>query len=94
MPPKPKSIRVTKPREKVRLVKRKDNKTIRARTLERDQYICQLCGEVFPESNLECDHRIPLHQGGTDDLSNTQTLCISCHSKKSITEFTERLPNV
>jgi len=29
------------------------------------------------------DHRIPRRQGGTDDPSNLQTLCASCHSAKT-----------
>lgn len=34
----------------------------------------------------ELDHKIPLHQGGSDDPSNWQGLCRECHADKSITE--------
>lgn len=30
------------------------------------------------------DHIVPLAQGGTNDTSNLQTLCRSCHSKKTV----------
>lgn len=35
---------------------------------------------------VELDHRIPLHQGGTDEPSNWQGLCKPCHIEKSVTE--------
>jgi 5-methylcytosine-specific restriction protein A len=55
----------------------------------RDKYQCQDCGRLGSPSELECDHRIPLAKGGTDDMSNLQTLCggkDGCHAKKTITE--------
>ncbi|MFN9295662.1 MAG: HNH endonuclease [Planctomyces sp.] len=35
---------------------------------------------------MEVDHIIPLHQGGPDTLSNSQTLCIKCHQEKTKNE--------
>jgi len=32
------------------------------------------------------DHVVPLKAGGTDDPSNLQSLCTSCHSRKSAVE--------
>ena len=32
---------------------------------------------------VEVDHVIPLHKGGTYDLSNLQPLCANCHEAKT-----------
>jgi len=37
------------------------------------------CGEPANE----VDHRTPKRKGGTDDWENLQSLCKSCHSKKT-----------
>lgn len=46
---------------------------------KRDAYNCNHCGAT---ENLTIDHIIPIIKGGTNDLSNLQTLCSSCNSKK------------
>lgn len=45
---------------------------------------CQRLGIVKP--GVEVDHKIPVSQGGTDELSNLQLLCVSCHRKKTANE--------
>ncbi len=52
---------------------------VRQYVLERDGYCCQHCGAT---KHLTIDHIIPLAQGGTNDISNLQTLCRSCNSRK------------
>jgi hypothetical protein len=47
-------------------------------------------GFVPRRSLWELDHKIPLIDGGTHDLSNLQTLCAPCHRKKSAREHSER----
>jgi len=42
-----------------------------------------MCLNPYPEYKLECDHIIPLQQGGEDSSKNTQTLCINCHRLKT-----------
>ena len=32
---------------------------------------------------LELDHIVNVAQGGTDDESNLQSLCVPCHKKKT-----------
>lgn len=36
---------------------------------------------------FHCDHRVPLHQGGVNHLSNMQALCAACHWQKTTNEF-------
>ena len=60
------------------------NKRVKARDLFR----CQACDQCFPPRLLQVDHKIPLAQGGTEDESNLQSLCIAgptggCHGAKS-----------
>jgi 5-methylcytosine-specific restriction protein A len=47
-------------------------------------------GFVPRRSLWELDHRVPLIDGGTHDLSNLQTLCVPCHRDKSAREHSAR----
>ena len=49
-------------------------------------YICPMwkCNEgLFDESGSEIDHIVEVTHGGTNELSNLQVLCPSCHSVKT-----------
>lgn len=60
------------------------HKYIRPQVLLRDNYTCQVCGLLTANKNaLHIDHITPKSKGGTDDISNLQTLCASCHSVKT-----------
>ncbi|MEM2129816.1 MAG: HNH endonuclease signature motif containing protein [Candidatus Bathyarchaeia archaeon] len=55
---------------------------------ERDGGKCRICGKDLAERRFACDHIIPLSQGGRDwwqdpAMTNFQTLCESCHRKKT-----------
>lgn len=51
----------------------------RSFVFERDEYTCVRCSA---DSDLQIDHIIPVAGGGTNDLSNLQTLCRTCNIKK------------
>lgn len=53
---------------------------IREAVLARDGYRCVKCGST---QYLEVDHILPYSLGGTNELSNLQTLCRKCNSEKS-----------
>ena len=53
---------------------------MRMAILNRDGYQCRQCGG---RTKLECDHKVPLAAGGTNDPDNLQILCKSCHIAKT-----------
>lgn len=76
------------------LKKRTKNKKRRKRThiprgmrhevFKRDNYTCVECGAKKDDgATLHVDHIIPVSRGGTDELSNLQTLCSDCNLNKS-----------
>jgi len=52
---------------------------IRWAVWERDNFTCQVCGT---RKYLSIDHIHPESKGGSLELSNLQTLCCKCNSKK------------
>ena len=50
--------------------------------LLRDGYQCQVCGDLVHGKRAHVDHIVPKSKGGSDEVTNLQTLCASCHSKK------------
>jgi len=56
--------------------------TIRYEVLKRAKFRCELCGISAKEKALEVDHIIPRNKGGSDDISNFQSLCYSCNAMK------------
>lgn len=68
---------------------------LRQQVLERDSYLCCECardGRVAAASDV--DHIVPKSQGGTDDLSNLQSLCPRCHRAKTQTESRGRVKSL
>jgi 5-methylcytosine-specific restriction enzyme A len=56
---------------------------LRHEVFKRDDYKCKECGATNKEKILHVDHILPVAQGGTDELSNLQTLCSDCNLSKS-----------
>jgi 5-methylcytosine-specific restriction endonuclease McrA len=56
--------------------------SVRKYVFERNNYQCQSCGQTYAETQLSIDHIIPLAKGGSNDISNLQTLCLTCNQKK------------
>ncbi|GFE70116.1 HNH endonuclease [Chroococcus sp. FPU101] len=56
--------------------------SVREYVYKRDKYQCQSCGKTKQEITLNIDHIIPLALSGSNDISNLQTLCVTCNSKK------------
>ncbi|NTV45830.1 MAG: HNH endonuclease [Chlorobiales bacterium] len=59
--------------------------------LARDNWKCRSCGRSAKENGitLEVDHIIPRSKGGTNDISNLQTLCKKCNIGKSNKDSTD-----
>jgi len=55
---------------------------VREYVFARDRYQCKSCGKNQTQSKLTVDHIIALAIGGTNDLSNLQTLCSNCNRHK------------
>ena len=55
----------------------------RERILIRDAFTCRSCSRVVDGQAAHVDHIIPLEDFGTDDDANLQTLCSSCHGRKT-----------
>ncbi len=56
--------------------------SIRVSVLHRDKYKCVFCGRSAKQIQLEIDHIIAYSKGGSNDISNLQTLCIDCNRGK------------
>lgn len=59
--------------------KAKLGQRLRKQVFERDAYRCRLCGSHL---DLHVDHIFPESKGGRTELSNLQTLCAPCNTKK------------
>lgn len=61
-------------------------RNIRRQTIIRDGNQCANCGADGRIVQLECDHIIPVTEGGPDNLDNAQLLCKPCHQPKTQAE--------
>lgn len=54
-----------------------------------NNFTCNKCGEIKISEELEIDHIVPIVNGGTNEYSNLQPLCIECHISKTRGEWKE-----
>lgn len=60
---------------------------VRKLILRRDKGLCQPCLKLGrPRPAKQVDHVVPKFEGGTDDESNLQAICIACHQAKTSEE--------
>ncbi len=78
-------VTVTRHREQDHY-KSKEWRAKRIRILTRDAFICRICGRVTSGPSANVDHVVPLEDGGSDADENLQTLCRSCHGRKTSAE--------
>ncbi len=59
---------------------------------ERDNWICQYCGDKVTKENVTIDHYIPQSKGGNHSKTNLRTCCFVCNSIKSGKSLEEAAP--
>ena len=74
----------TKKIKKKSAVKRKHYSGAERKAIyEKADGCCQLCGRKIPFDNFTVDHIIPISEGGSNNLDNTQATCIICNQFKA-----------
>jgi hypothetical protein len=77
--------------ELARQLDRAEWRRVRRLVYERDNWTCQDCGcrclntrdsKKHPKRKIQAHHIVSRRHGGTDDLSNLITLCMSCHHRR------------
>ena len=56
---------------------------IMIKVIRRDGQVCQKCGELVPDDEVEFDHIIPYSKGGTSTEDNLRVVHKECNRKKS-----------
>ena len=60
--------------------KKRLTQLMKKRVAARDQWRCQICGQLV-SANFEIDHIVPQSRGGGHEESNLRTLCRECHGE-------------
>ena len=82
----PQSKRQKKTKKKIKNTQKRSrylSAATRVDVLRRDNYRCLFCGVSAKKAELEVDHIIPFSKGGSNAMSNLQTLCSDCNKGKS-----------
>lgn len=59
------------------------SKSMKREVFERQNGVCNSCGDVFEIGQMEADHIIPWSMGGKTVIENCQMLCVKCNREKS-----------
>jgi hypothetical protein len=65
------------------------SKKLRFEVFKRDGFKCQYCGKSAPEVVLECDHIVPVAEGGKNEMLNLVTACFDCNRGKGKTKLSD-----
>lgn len=57
-------------------------RSVRYEILRRDDHACRYCGAKPPRVELEVDHVIPRHHGGSNEPWNLTAACRDCNRSK------------
>lgn len=64
-------------------VPRREIRFSRRNVYLRDSNICQYCGRLFRDEELNLDHVVPRDSGGKTNWENIVTACVRCNSRKA-----------
>lgn len=64
------------------------SKRTRFEVFKRDGFRCVYCGAHPPDVLLECDHIVPVAEGGGDEEANLTTACFDCNRGKAAVPLT------
>ena len=70
--------------------KRNVSQKQRDRIIWRDRWTCRICCEELLPMRWNCDHVVPLWEGGGNEDENLQAICANCHAEKSYLEARRR----
>lgn len=59
---------------------------MRTMVLSEEPFCLRCRAQGIARSSVVMDHIVPKSQGGTDERSNLQGLCVQCHNRKTIIE--------
>ena len=62
---------------------------LRFEVFKRDSFTCQYCGRKAPDVILECDHIVPIAEGGPTNMLNLITSCQECNRGKGKRPLTD-----
>lgn len=65
------------------------SKKLRFEVFKRDSFTCQYCGRKAPDVILECDHIVPVAEGGPTNMLNLITSCQECNRGKGKRTLTD-----
>lgn len=66
----------------------------REEIMERDGYVCYLCGKECSHDEIHIDHVMPISRGGKHVASNLRVACSTCNLRKrsfTLSEYRARL---
>ena len=82
-----------RPSDLHRQLVREEARLIRPKVLEEKGWQCEMCGCSIVKV-LEVHHKIAVHKGGGNELSNLMVLCKNCHALIEEEKYQNRLDRI